>query len=193
MLKGRPHETTHFICFLFVRLHAATKALSSSSSSSSSSLATLPAAAHPLVTAQRGFQRCLSPSNFRSHCAGNWGAERMSLKKLLDQAGKALLMRMIPVKPGISETSIALGSALKLHFKLGAECDDAELCVAAHHWWAPSLMSKNYESSKGNRPSQFQMTCWGCSKQHCLHQRQLTGQSFSQVLSTTSRESTAPR
>ena len=76
----------------------------------------------------------------------------MNLKKLLAQADDVLLTRMISIQPGGSETSIALRSVVKFHFKLGPEYDDTEFYVAAHHW-APSLISRNYEGSKGNRPS----------------------------------------
>jgi hypothetical protein len=86
----------------------------------------------------------------------NWGAECINLKKLLDQASDVLLTlltRMIPIKCGSNHTSVALRSAVKLHFKLGSRYDDKmELFIAAHHC-APSLISKNYEGSKGNRPS----------------------------------------
>jgi hypothetical protein len=70
--------------------------------------------------------------------------------------GKAvdvLLTRMIPIqRDGISETSIALRSLVKFHFKLGPEYYDANFYVAAHHW-APLLMSQNYKGYRGNRHS----------------------------------------
>jgi hypothetical protein len=76
----------------------------------------------------------------------------LNLKELLDEAGDDLPARMIPIKPGVSKTSIALRSVVKFHFKLGTEHDDADFYIAAHHWM-PSLISKNYKGSKGNRPS----------------------------------------
>jgi hypothetical protein len=69
-----------------------------------------------------------------------------------DEAGDDLLTRMIPIKSGASELSISLRSAVKLHFKLGSEDDGLDFCVTAHHG-TPSLISKNYEGSKGNKPS----------------------------------------
>jgi hypothetical protein len=101
--------------------------------------------------------RIASPANyFKRRCVCNWGAECMNLRKLLDQAGDVLLTRMIPIKRGSggsSETIIALRSVVKFHFNLGSDYDDTQdIFVAAHHW-APSLVRKNYEGSKGNRPS----------------------------------------
>jgi hypothetical protein len=93
-----------------------------------------------------------SPNYFRFRCVCNWGVECFNLKKLLDEAGDDLLTRMIPIKSGASDLSISLRSAVKLHFKLGPEDDGLDFYVAAHHW-TPSLISKNYEGSKGNRPS----------------------------------------
>jgi hypothetical protein len=93
-----------------------------------------------------------SPNYFRFHCVCNWGVECFNLKKLLDEAGDDHLTRMIPIKSGASELSISLRSAVKLHFKLGSEDDGLDFYVAAHHW-TPSLISKSYEGSKGNRPS----------------------------------------
>jgi hypothetical protein len=70
-----------------------------------------------------------------------------------DEAGDDLLTRMIPIISSlVLELSISLRSTVKLHFKLGSEDDGLDFCVAAHHW-TPSLISKNYEGSKGNRPS----------------------------------------
>jgi hypothetical protein len=82
----------------------------------------------------------------------NWGAECMNLKKLLFEADDLLLTRTIRIQPGGSETSVALRSVVKFHFKLGQEHDDKVFYVAAHHW-APSLIRRNYEGSKGNRAS----------------------------------------
>ena len=59
---------------------------------------------------------------------------------------------MIRITLGNSETCIALRSVVKFHFKLGPAYDDKNYLVAAHHW-APSLIKRNYEGSKGNRPS----------------------------------------
>jgi hypothetical protein len=67
------------------------------------------------------------------------------------QAGDVLLTRMIRIQLGTLETSVALRLAVKFHFKLGPEYDDTDFYVAAHHW-APLLISRNYEGSKGNRP-----------------------------------------
>jgi hypothetical protein len=92
----------------------------------------------------------VSPNYLVRRC--NWGPECMSLKKLLDEAGDVLLTRMIRIHPGNSETCIALRSVVKFHFKLGTAYDDSDFFVAAHHW-APSLIKRNYEGSKGNRPS----------------------------------------
>jgi hypothetical protein len=96
----------------------------------------------------------------------NWGAECIKLKKLLDQAGDVLLTRMIPIKRGSNHSSVALRLAVKFHFKLGSRYDDKmELFVAAHHW-APALIRKNYEGSKGNRPSrQFKNLLTRCEAQ----------------------------
>jgi hypothetical protein len=77
----------------------------------------------------------------------------MKLKKLLVQAGDVLLTRMIPINHGSTDTSIALRSVVKHHFKLGSEYDDLEVIYVAAHHWAPLLISKNYKGSKGNRPS----------------------------------------
>jgi hypothetical protein len=86
-------------------------------------------------------------------CVCNWGPECLKLKMLLDEAGDVLLTRMIPIKRGNnSETSIALRSVVKHHFKLGPEYDDTDFHVAAHHW-APLLIRRNYEGSKGTRVS----------------------------------------
>jgi hypothetical protein len=85
-----------------------------------------------------------SPHFLNRRCACNWGSECLNLKKPLAQAGDVLLTRMIPIKPGVSETSIALRSSAKFYFKLGPEFDDADFSVAAHHW-APLLISRNYE------------------------------------------------
>jgi hypothetical protein len=74
------------------------------------------------------------------------------LKKLLCEAGDVLLTRMIRIRPGTSETIIALRSVVKLIFRLGPEYKDADIYVAAHHW-APALISRNYIGSKKNRPS----------------------------------------
>jgi hypothetical protein len=59
---------------------------------------------------------------------------------------------MIRIQVGTSETSVVLRLAVRFHFKLGPEYDDTDFYVAARHW-APSLISRNYEGSKGNRPS----------------------------------------
>jgi hypothetical protein len=93
-----------------------------------------------------------SPNCLRRGCMCNWGAECTNLKKLLVQANDVLLTRMSCVQPGGSETSVALRSVVKFHLKLGPEHDDKVFCVAAHHW-VPSLTSRNYEGSKGNRAS----------------------------------------
>jgi hypothetical protein len=75
---------------------------------------------------------------------------------------------MIPIKSGASESSISLRSAVKLHSKLAPEDDKlVDFCVAAHHW-TPSLISKNYEGSKGNRPPrQFKILFTPSEAQHC--------------------------
>jgi hypothetical protein len=99
----------------------------------------------------------------------------MNLKKLLDEAGDVLLTRMIRIHPGNSETSIALRSVVKFHFKLGPAYDDKDLYVAAHHW-APLLIKRNYQGSKGNRPSrQFktlltraEAVSYGCSMEETI-------------------------
>ena len=41
---------------------------------------------------------------------------------------------------------------MQLHFKLGPEYKNEDFYVAAHHW-APSLIARNYDGSKANRPS----------------------------------------
>jgi hypothetical protein len=85
-------------------------------------------------------------------CVCNWGPECLKLKTLLDEAGDVLLTRMISIKRASSETSIALRSVVKHHFKLGPEHDDTDFHIAAHHW-APLLMRRNYEGSTGTRVS----------------------------------------
>jgi hypothetical protein len=118
-----------------------------------------------------------SPDYLRRRCVCNWGIECLNLKKLLAQAGDVLLTRMIPIqRGGISETSTALRSVVKFHFKLGPEFDDTDFYVAAHHW-APLLISRNYKDSKGNRPSrQFknlltrsEAASYGCSMEEKIN------------------------
>ena len=77
----------------------------------------------------------------------------MKLKKLLDEAGDVLLTRMISIQRGSTDTSIALREVVKFHFKLGSDQDDSDVWYVAAHHWSPSLISKNYEGSKGNRCS----------------------------------------
>ncbi len=55
------------------------------------------------------------------------------LKNLLCEAGDVLLTRMIRIRPGTSETIIALRSVVKLIFRLGPEYDDAYINVAGNH------------------------------------------------------------
>jgi hypothetical protein len=117
-----------------------------------------------------------SPQYLNRRCLCNWDTEYLNLKKLLAQAGDVLLTRMIPIKPGVSETSIALKSSIKFYFKLGPEYDDADFYLAAHHW-APSLVSRNYEGSKGNRPSRhtknlltrLEAAMYGCSMEERIN------------------------
>ncbi len=94
----------------------------------------------------------VSPAYLERPCCCNWGSECCMLKKLLCEAGDVLLTRMIRIRPGISETIVALRSVVKLIFRLGPEYNDADIYVAAHHW-APALISRNYIGSKKNRPS----------------------------------------
>ncbi len=94
----------------------------------------------------------VSPAYLERPCCCNWGSECCMLKKLLCEAGDVLLTRMIRIRPGISETIVALRSVVKLIFRLGPEYNDANIYVAAHHW-APALISRNYIGSKKNRPS----------------------------------------
>lgn len=75
----------------------------------------------------------------------------MKLKKLLDEAGDVLLTRMISIQRGSTDTSIALPEVVKFHFKLGSDQDDSDVWFVAAHHWSPSLISKNFEGSKGNR------------------------------------------
>jgi hypothetical protein len=93
-----------------------------------------------------------SPNYLRRRCVCNWGIDCWNIKKLLAQAGDVVHTRMIPIqRDGISETSIALRSVVKFHFKLGPEYDNANFYVAAHHW-PPLLICRNYKGCKGNRP-----------------------------------------
>ena len=102
----------------------------------------------PLVMASSA----VSPNYLNCRCVCNWGPECMNPRKLLDQAGDVRLTRMIHITVGNTDTCIALRSVVKFHFKLGTAYDDSDFFVAAHHW-APSLIKRNYEGSKGNRPS----------------------------------------
>jgi hypothetical protein len=94
-----------------------------------------------------------SPNFFQHRCVCTWGAECIQLKKLLDEAGDVLLTRMIPIQLGCTDNSIALRSVVKFHFKLGSDFDDSGVFFVAAHHWAPSLITKNYEGSRSNRPS----------------------------------------
>ncbi len=71
----------------------------------------------------------------------------MKLKKLFAEAGDVSQTRMIPVKPGASDTSVALRSLVKFLFKLGPECHNIDFFVAAHHW-PPALIERNCKGSK---------------------------------------------
>jgi len=65
-----------------------------------------------------------SPNYFRYRCVCHWGPECLNLKKLLDEAGDVLLTRMILFRPGSSQTSTALRSAMKtFHARAGASFD----------------------------------------------------------------------
>ena len=95
----------------------------------------------------------VSPAYLERPCCCNWGSECCILKKLLCEAGDVLLTRMIRIRPGTSETMIALNrSVVEFIFRLGPEYDDANIDIAAYHW-APPLISRNYIGSKKNRPS----------------------------------------
>ena len=104
-----------------------------------------------------------SPNYFRFRCVCHWGAECRNLKNLLHHAGDVLLTRMIPIKPGISAASTALRLAVRFHFKLSPEYKNEDFYVAAHHW-APSLITKNHDGSKENRPSRQFKTLLSRSK-----------------------------
>jgi hypothetical protein len=82
----------------------------------------------------------------------NWGPDCLKLKKLFAEAGDVSQTRMIPIKPGASDTSVALRSLVKFLFKLGPEYHNTDFFVAAHHW-PPALIERNYKGSKSNRPS----------------------------------------
>ncbi len=63
--------------------------------------------------------------------------------KLFADAGNVLQTRMIPVKPGASDTSVALRSLVKFVFKLVPEHDNTDFHVAAHSCWPPSLTDRH--------------------------------------------------
>ena len=57
----------------------------------------------------------------------------VKFKKLFAEAGHVLQIRMIPIKPGASDTSVTLKSLVKFVFKLGPEYYDTDFYVAPHH------------------------------------------------------------
>jgi hypothetical protein len=93
-----------------------------------------------------------SPQYLNRGCMCNWGLECLELKKLFAEAGHVSQTRMIPIKPGASDTTVALRSLVKFLFKLGPEYHNTDFYVAAHHW-PPALIERNYKGSKSNRPS----------------------------------------
>ena len=53
----------------------------------------------------------------------------LHVEKLLCEAGDVLLTRMIRIRPGTSQTIVALRSVVKLIFRLGPEYNDADIAV----------------------------------------------------------------
>jgi hypothetical protein len=94
----------------------------------------------------------MASHNHSPQHARNWGPECLKLKKLFAEAGHVSQTRMIPIKPGASDASVALRSLVKFLSKLGPEHHNADFCVAAHHW-PPALTERNNKGSKSNRPS----------------------------------------
>ena len=100
-----------------------------------------------------------SPQYLNRGCMCNWGPECLKFKKLFAEAGHVSQMRMIPIKPGASDHSVALRSIVKFIFKLGPEYDNTDFYVAAHHW-PPSLIERNYSDSLSTLHSRNRWWLW---------------------------------